>query len=308
MAAASRPGVTVTRTSSLTPGSTCSSPTSHSAVNWPSQRVGDDERVARVQRPGLRRSQLDAGHRRVLALAHVDQVADLDPLVDPVVRPLAAAGDRQQGDGVVAGQRVGLGDRRPGRAAHAVEVEDQVADLHRAGPLRAADAEHAVGQPAEDEGEQRSVVVGVLDLGQHHRVVGPGQVVGAAAYGEVAGVDAGRQAHALGHVGRHDRRDRHARVDGQRPRQQHLAALVVHEPQLGARRRPAEVEGHGVVGRRPDVEQERAGGRGLAHQLERAVARSGRGTRRRRHPRGRGRARCGPGAGSRRGAACRPGR
>ena len=98
-------------------------------------RVGDDERVARVQRPGLRRSQLDTGHRRVLTLAHVDQVADLDPLVDPVVRPVAAAGDRQQGDGVVAGQRVGLGDRRPGGAAHAVEVEDQVADLHAPAPF-----------------------------------------------------------------------------------------------------------------------------------------------------------------------------
>ena len=96
----------------------------------PVPRIGDHERVPRVQRPGLGRGQLDPGHRRVLTLAHVDQVADLDALVDPVVRPLAAAGDRQQGDGVVAGQRVGLGDGRPGRAAHAVEVEDQVADLH----------------------------------------------------------------------------------------------------------------------------------------------------------------------------------
>ena len=50
IAAASSPGVTVTRTSSFSRGSTCSSPTSQSAVNWPSQRSGtsSDSRSCRV--------------------------------------------------------------------------------------------------------------------------------------------------------------------------------------------------------------------------------------------------------------------
>ena len=57
IAAASSPGVTVTSTSTSSDGSTCSSPTSHSAVNWPSQRSGtsSDSRSCSLRaRPGAR--------------------------------------------------------------------------------------------------------------------------------------------------------------------------------------------------------------------------------------------------------------
>ena len=76
----------------------------------------DEQRLTFVERAGLRRRQVDPGHgrpRRAGTLADVDEVAHVDPLVDLVVRALAAPGDGHQADLVVAGQRVGLRDGRP---------------------------------------------------------------------------------------------------------------------------------------------------------------------------------------------------
>ena len=76
----------------------------------------DEQRLTFVERAGLRgdgRSTPGTDGRRRRALADVDEVAHVDPLVDLVVRPLAAAGDATtRRDLVVAGQRVGLGDGR----------------------------------------------------------------------------------------------------------------------------------------------------------------------------------------------------
>ena len=122
------------------------------------------------------------------------------------------------------------------------------------------------------------VVLVVLHLGEQHGVVGPGEVVGAATYGQVADVHGRGEPDALGHV-------RRARASPTRRRRRRDSGRVSstspsRRRRGGARRpgrRPSTLQRRHVVGVDVDADQRaRPAAAGCAHQLAGCRRRCGR--------------------------------